>query len=72
MSIVFHETPTLRIERHITGYRQDGQHWNAVLSCGHEQGIRHRPPYRSNPWILSEAGRAGRIGARMACRECGA
>jgi len=44
------------MERPITGYHQDAEgHWVAVLDFGHNQHVRHNPPWESRPW-WGEAG----------------
>ncbi len=59
------------MERTIAGFHQDDQGvWVAELSCGHTQHIRHNPPFRLAPWVLDEAGRAGRIGSPLECPLC--
>jgi tellurite resistance-related uncharacterized protein len=32
--------------------------------------VRHRPPFRERPWVTTDAGRAGRIGADLDCPLC--
>ena len=61
------------MRRAITGFHRDAEeHWVAELSCGHGQHVRHDPPLSERPWVLSEAGRAGRIGETLDCRRCDA
>ena len=56
----------------ITGYFQDEEnHWVAKLACGHNQHVRHNPPLVSRPWVLTQAGRDGKIGVLLGCKECG-
>jgi hypothetical protein len=56
----------------IVGYHQDEEkHWVAELSCGHQQHVRHRPPFVERPWVLSETGRTAKIGHCVVCAECG-
>jgi tellurite resistance-related uncharacterized protein len=59
------------VERPITGFHQD-QHgdWVAELGCGHGQHVRHRPPFWSRPWVLTEAGRASMLGSVLPCVLC--
>lgn len=72
MTLVFHEPPRLGAMRAIVKICQDDHgHWLAITECGHGQRIRHRPPNVNNHWVLSEAGRARRIGRQIKCRECG-
>ncbi|HYG32773.1 MAG TPA: DUF3565 domain-containing protein [Methylophilaceae bacterium] len=57
----------------ITGFHQDEeQHWVAELACGHNQHVRHNPPWTSRPWVITEEGRAGFIGRPLNCRKCDA
>jgi tellurite resistance-related uncharacterized protein len=59
------------VERSITGYHQDeAGDWVAELDCGHNQHVRHRPPFQMRPWVLSEAERQARLGAPLECPLC--
>lgn len=59
------------IPRRITGFHQDGdQHWVAELECGHQQHVRHNPPWQVRPWVLTEATRREKIGAELDCVLC--
>jgi tellurite methyltransferase len=59
------------VERSITGYHQDDAgDWVAELVCGHNQHVRHRPPFQMRPWVLTEAERQARIGAPLECPLC--
>ena len=59
------------MKRRIEGFHRDEEgHWVADLSCGHTQHVRHRPPMESRPWVTSDAGRAGKIGAELDCPFC--
>jgi hypothetical protein len=59
------------MERAMVGFTQDDVgDWVALLECGHRQHVRHQPPFRERPWVLDEAGRAGRIGLPLECRLC--
>jgi len=54
------------VNRNITGFHKDGiGDWRAELECGHLQHIRHNPPLVSRPWVLTEEGRATRIGFKL-------
>lgn len=59
------------VVRPITGFHQD-EHadWVAELSCGHGQHVRHRPPFWSRPWVLTEEGRTEKLGAPLPCVLC--
>jgi hypothetical protein len=55
----------------ITGFHQDEEgHWVAELSCGHQQHMRHDPPWQNRPWVLAPAGRQQFIGTEIPCRQC--
>jgi MEKHLA domain-containing protein/uncharacterized protein DUF3565 len=42
----------------------------ALFDCGHRQHIRHHPPWRERPWVLSADGRASRLGTSINCVDC--
>lgn len=46
--------------------------WQAWLSCGHPQHVRHAPPFALRPWVTSEAGRREKIGQALDCLRCDA
>ena len=55
----------------ITGFHRDDEgDWVAELSCGHNQHVRHNPPFVQRPWVIREAGRAGRLGTLLPCPLC--
>ncbi len=59
------------MERRITGFHQDDEgHWVAELECGHNQHVRHDPPWESRPWVLTPEGRTSRLGIRLNCVKC--
>jgi hypothetical protein len=55
----------------IVGFSLDEEeHWIAELSCGHRQHVRHRPPFVEREWVLTESGRAAKIGHLIECGAC--
>jgi hypothetical protein len=59
------------IPRRITGFHQDGERqWIAELECGHQQHVRHNPPWEIRPWILAEETRRQKLGAELECTFC--
>lgn len=55
----------------ITGFRIDADgHWVAELECGHAQHVRHDPPLAEREWVLSQEGRASRVGTALPCPTC--
>jgi len=44
--------------------------WVAELDCLHGQHVRHQPPFRERPWVLSEEGRAAHLGSAFECVRC--
>jgi tellurite methyltransferase len=59
------------MERAITGFRRDDRgDWVAELDCGHDQHVRHRPPFQQRPWVETERGRRERLGTPLACPLC--
>jgi Protein of unknown function (DUF3565) len=55
----------------IVGFHCDelGDHV-AELSCGHDQHVRHQPPFRLRPWVLDPVERDERIGTAIECPLC--
>jgi Protein of unknown function (DUF3565) len=59
------------MNRPIVGYHQDAeQHWVAELGCGHNQHVRHDPPWTNRPWVVTLEGRAQKLGALLPCKKC--
>ena len=59
------------MDRTIVGYHQDEVHeWVAELSCGHNQHVRHDPPFHERPWVLDATGRDSRLGQLIECPLC--
>ena len=54
----------------IVGFHQDDEDWVAELSCGHHQHVRYRPPAVERPWVLTELGRAEKLGHTIMCAQC--
>jgi hypothetical protein len=59
------------VEQAIVGYHLD-EHgdWIAELACGHQQHVRHQPPFFPQPWVLDGEGRRRRLGTPLECRLC--
>jgi Protein of unknown function (DUF3565) len=51
-------------------HRDDQGHWVAELACGHDQHVRHDPPWLLRPWVTTPEGRASRIGQELECKKC--
>lgn len=59
------------MDRRITGYHQDDErHWVAELECGHQQLVRHNPPWVNRPWVATAQGRTAALGAELDCKKC--
>lgn len=59
------------MRRRIVDYdRDDEGHWRAILNCGHPQHVRHDPPLTTREWVLTEEGRASRLGLELDCKRC--
>jgi hypothetical protein len=55
----------------ITGFHQDdAQHWVAELECGHNQHVRHDPPWTSRLWVTTAEGREAHRGVELDCKKC--
>ena len=59
------------MNRRITGYHLDDEgHWVAELECGHQQHVRHNPPWVNRPWVTTAQGRTAALGAALDCNKC--
>jgi hypothetical protein len=59
------------VQQAITGFHQDDEaHWVAELACGHNQHVRHNPPWTSRAWVTTPEGRESRRGHTLPCRKC--
>ncbi|HET7314277.1 DUF3565 domain-containing protein [Salinisphaera sp.] len=55
----------------IAGYHRDLEdHWVAELACGHNQHVRHDPPWVQRPWVTHAAGRESMLGFELDCKKC--
>ena len=55
----------------IAGFHADPEgHWVAELACGHNQHMRHNPPWQNRPWVLTAEGRQQFIGTEIRCSQC--
>jgi hypothetical protein len=55
----------------VVGFEQDEEgHWVARLECGHNQHVRHNPPWMVREWVITEAGRTARMGSELECTLC--
>jgi len=61
----------MTLERPIRGFHQD-EHgdWVAQLDCGHDQHVRHKPPFWTREWVLTPEGRSAKLGASLPCVLC--
>ncbi len=60
-------------ERRIVGFHVDeARDWVAELECGHNQHVRHNPPWTNRPWVTTPEGRASRLGMTLSCVKCDA
>ena len=59
------------MEKRIVGYHQDDElHWVAELECGHDQHVRHDPPWINRQWVTTAHGRERHLGQTLKCRKC--
>lgn len=59
------------MDQPIVGFHlDDEQHWVAELACGHNQHVRHDPPWINRPWTTTTEGRRSALGRVLTCRKC--
>jgi uncharacterized protein len=57
--------------RRIVGFHLDEEgYWVAELECGHNQHVRHNPPWINRPWVVTPEGRAEALNEALPCRKC--
>lgn len=44
--------------------------WVADLECGHQQHVRHNPPWTNRHWVTTPQGRLEHIGQNLFCLIC--
>lgn len=55
----------------IIGFDTDEEnHWFAKLQCGHNQHVRHQPPFINRPWVLQKATRKAMLDQKLNCTKC--
>ncbi|HNO78387.1 MAG TPA: DUF3565 domain-containing protein [Phycisphaerae bacterium] len=55
----------------IVGYHQDDEgHWVAQLACGHNEHVRHGPPWVVREWVTTFEGRTRMLGQLLDCLKC--
>lgn len=59
------------MDSRIVAFEQDEEgHWVALLSCGHRQHVRHKPPFIERPWVMQQETREAMIGETIDCPLC--
>lgn len=59
------------MQQPITGYHKDDEgHWVAQLACGHNQHVRHDPPWMIRQWVTTADGRTQMLDFRLDCKKC--
>ena len=59
------------MQQAIMGFHlDDEQHWVAQLAGGHNQHVRHTPPWQNRPWVLTKEGRDEKLGMMLECKLC--
>ncbi|HXE34241.1 MAG TPA: DUF3565 domain-containing protein [Verrucomicrobiae bacterium] len=44
--------------------------WIADLECGHQQHVRHNPPWTNRHWVTTPQGRFEHLGHELQCLVC--
>src|SRR5262245_50425793 len=64
-------SPEPPVNRTIAAFHEDANsEWVAELACGHRRHMRHNPPFRDRPWVLTPEGREAQIGTEIDCASC--
>jgi hypothetical protein len=63
----------MTMDQPIVGFHLDSANdWVAELACGHDQHVRHNPPWTNRPWVVTSEGRDSKLGETLECRKCDA
>jgi hypothetical protein len=63
--------PLAGTPRRIIGFHLDERSdWIADLECGHQQHVRHNPPWTTRHWVTTPQGRQEHIGQALPCSAC--
>ena len=55
----------------IVDYHLDEEnHWVARFACGHNQHVRHNPPWMIREWVMTKNGRDALLGHLLNCVKC--
>ena len=59
------------VPRKIVSFHLDeSRDWVAKLECGHQQHVRHNPPWNERHWVTTTQGRREHIGQELSCSAC--
>ena len=59
------------MKQSIIGFHKDEEDdWVAELECGHQQHVRHDPPWMLRPWVTTKEARKSRLGKELNCKKC--
>jgi hypothetical protein len=66
------QAKSVGIPRKIVDFHLDEDcEWVAELECGHQQQVRHNPPWIVHPWVTTPQGRLEHLGRELDCTVCG-
>jgi len=59
------------MKKRIVGFHLDEeQHWVAELECGHNQHVRHNPPWTIRRWVITQEGCDKALGHELNRKKC--
>jgi Protein of unknown function (DUF3565) len=65
------QAPAAGTPRKIVDFHLDERFdWVADLECGHQQHVRHNPPWTLRHWVTTPQGRSEHIGQELLCSVC--
>ena len=51
-------------------HMNESRDWVADLECGHQQHVRHDPPWTHRHWVTTPQGRLEHVGQELNCVAC--
>ena len=65
------QAKSVGVPRKIVDFHLDeAGEWVAELECGHEEHVRHNPPWTIRPWITTPQDRLEHLEQHLECMSC--
>jgi Protein of unknown function (DUF3565) len=62
--------PAGTMQKIVDFHMDESRDWVAELECGHQQHVRHNPPWTHRHWVTTPQGRLEHVGHELNCLAC--